>query len=197
MASKSSSDACGTWCVVAAPLPPTTPSTLLHTSLSIAATPLHDPSSFPLNEGTAGHVVVSPVPRVVEHHRCAVFEAALLHFCFHEQGADRARRGPSILGRWLKRREGDSKSSAARVEINRPSSVEQSWRLGALHERYFKGAHAGDDSILREAGEVLGVGRALTEVYSEAFPLKYVPYRNPNTPALDTRVYSHAWSPCE
>lgn len=95
---------------------------------------------------------------------CAIFEATLLHLCFHEQGASKAKRGPSILGRWLKRREGISKCSDEPVNIHLPSSVVQSWRLGALHERFFKGAHAGDESTLREAGEVLGVGRALTEV---------------------------------
>lgn len=95
---------------------------------------------------------------------CAAFEATLLFLCFHEQGADRAKRGPSILGRWLKRRKDGSDGGAAPVRITPPSSVVQSWRLGALHERFFKGAHAGDESTLREAGEVLGVGRSLTEV---------------------------------
>eukprot|EP00752_Nemacystus_decipiens_P008234 g7363.t1 len=35
--------------------------------------------------------------------------------------------------------------------------------MGALHERFFKGENAGDESTLQEAGEVMGVGRPLTE----------------------------------
>eukprot|EP00752_Nemacystus_decipiens_P008237 g7365.t2 len=92
---------------------------------------------------------------------CAAFEAVLLFLCYHEQGPELARRGPSILRRWLKPRVNDA--GAAPVAISPPSSVAQSWRLGALHERFFRGARAGQQSTLREAGAVLGVGRPLTE----------------------------------
>ncbi|CAM9562556.1 unnamed protein product, partial [Ectocarpus sp. 4 AP-2014] len=53
---------------------------------------------------------------------------------------------------------------APAATIVRPTpSFAQGWRLGALHERFFNGARAGSVSNLQEAGEVLGVGRPLTE----------------------------------
>lgn len=95
---------------------------------------------------------------------CATFEVTLLFLCYHERGQELAKRGPSITGRWLKPNVDDAGRGGAPVKVLPPSSLVQSWRLGALHERFFKGARAGDASTLREAGEVLGVGRALTEV---------------------------------
>lgn len=72
---------------------------------------------------------------------------------------------PRILGRRLKRKgeSGDSKAGtpAAHADVDPPISVAQSWTLGALYERYVR---AREDSNLREAGDVLGRARPLTEV---------------------------------
>lgn len=97
---------------------------------------------------------------------CAGFQALVYLLCFHRRGAEIAKRGPTLLGWWLKRNSRDGAGAGgaepARIKIAPPTSVAQSWRLGALHERFSKGSCAGEESTLREAGEVLG--RSLTEV---------------------------------
>lgn len=94
---------------------------------------------------------------------CIGFQAIVYFLCFHRRGSELAELGPSLLGRWLKR--SSNGAAAPRRKIKPPASVSQSWRLGALHERFFKGTRAGDESTLREAGEVLG--QSLTEVQQQ------------------------------
>lgn len=106
--------------------------------------------------------VFPPAYTWVSFLACTVFQAAVSFMCFHKHGPELARRGPTILGKWLKRTE-EANGGKATV-IQPPSSFAQGWRLGALHERFFNGARAGSASNLQEAGEVLGVGRPLTEV---------------------------------
>lgn len=100
---------------------------------------------------------------------CTGFQAVVYFLCFHRRGPELAKRGPTILGWWLKRSNRDvagavagGDSEPARIKIAPPTSVAQSWRLGGLHERFSRGSCAGEESTLLEAGEVLG--RPLTEV---------------------------------
>lgn len=77
-----------------------------------------------------------------------------------------AKMTPRILGPWLKRKQdgagsGGGATAAANAEVDPPLSVAQGWKLGALHERFVR---AREESSLREAGDVLGRPRPLTEV---------------------------------
>lgn len=97
-----------------------------------------------------------------------VFLGVVCFLCVHE-GPTMVHRFaesvPRVLGRWLKRK-GDGEDSGGRTtatnaSVNTPLSASQSWKLGALHERYLR---AREESNLREAGDVLGRPRPLTEV---------------------------------
>lgn len=101
---------------------------------------------------------------------CVAFQGTVAVLCLHEHGAALANRAPSIFGRWLRRRQGANGGGGiiAPAKINPPSSLSKSWRLGALHERFFKGVRPGEQSMLGEAGDLLGIGRALTEVRRRA-----------------------------
>lgn len=91
--------------------------------------------------------------------------------CFHE-GPTVVHRfasvAPRIFGPCLNREEGGAESeggaaTAAHAAVDPPAlSVAQSWKLGALHERFVR---AREESNLREAGDVLGRPRPLTEVF--------------------------------
>lgn len=91
-----------------------------------------------------------------------------------------AESAPRILGRWLTRKgdgviSGSGTAAAANAEVDPPLSVAQTWKLGALHERFVRGR---EESNLREAGDVLGRSLPLTEVFLRTRGrLMYVPLR--------------------
>ncbi len=102
----------------------------------------------------------------VDLFACVAWQAAALYACA-EEGSAIQRVAPRLLRGWIKREEetagagGAIAAAAARGDLDRPISVAQSWWLGALHERF---GRAAEEAHLREAGEVLGLARSLTEV---------------------------------
>lgn len=92
---------------------------------------------------------------------CAAFEATLLFLCYHEHGPELAKRGPSILGRWLKPKANNA--GPASVNADPPPTVALDWRLGALHERFFR-FFRGDAPPGRDESTLPGAGHALPEV---------------------------------
>lgn len=100
---------------------------------------------------------------------CIIFQLIVAFLCFHPNGVAFAKRGPTLIARWLKRssppRNGGEYENGgnSQQEVHLPSTLAQSWRLGALHEKFFHGRD-GSEATLLEVGEVLGLGRAVTEV---------------------------------
>lgn len=99
-----------------------------------------------------------------------VFQVGVSFLCLHEKGHELARRGPTLLGPWLNRYRrtsaGGDQDTGLPVssDFKPPTSVAQIWRLGALHERIFESQYGNREAALQEVGNVLGVGRSLTEV---------------------------------
>lgn len=145
-------------------------------------------------------------PTWVNFVACIIFQATVCLLCVHE-GPTIVHRfaeiAPRILGRWLQRKgdgaAGGGGTTAAHGEVDVPLSVAQSWKLGALRERF---ARARDESNLREAGDVLGRPRPLTEVHGRYTwrarkATKVAPQRSLVT--LDLRSLVHGdieWPPC-
>eukprot|EP00903_Cladosiphon_okamuranus_P018586 g17109.t1 len=129
-----------------------------------------------------GHWVLQPRETWLSLLECFAFEVVLLFLCFHQRGPALAKSGPSIVGRWLTPSVNDA-GVVEPISISPALSVAQRSSPGALHEGFVRGARAGDEAILKEAGAVLEVGRSITaeELLSVA--------RDSERPAYRSRCY--------